>query len=88
MWWPFRKPPQPRAEWVEKAKDDMAADLADLACNPEGWRSVVIVAVDTEGGTMISRYRSKDASGMEALGSVQVAAKLLQMGEVGRFEDE
>ncbi len=87
--WPFtQKPvPPPLAEWNEKDKGEMAADLADVACAPEKWRAVCLVAVDTKGGTMITRYKSEDGSGMELLGAMSTATKLLQRHEVRRFEE-
>ena len=66
----------------------MAADLADVACAPEKWRAVCLVAVDTKGGTMITRYKSEDGSGMELLGAMSTATKLLQRHEVGGSRNE
>lgn len=89
MAWFHRKPaPEPpRTIWTEKNKDEMASDLADVACAPEKWRSVCLVGVDAEGGTMITRYRAEGASGMELLGAMATATKLLQRAEVRGFED-
>ena len=84
MW--FSRRTRSQVKWTDKSKDGLVADIADVACHPENWRSVVLVAVDSEGGTMITRYRGEDTSGMEALGSVRVAAKLLERTEVDGFE--
>ena len=84
--WFARKSQPPPVRWSEKSRDGLVSDLADVACAPEKWRSVVLVAVDHKGGTMITRYRGEDVSGMEALGSVRVAERLLQRTEMDGFE--
>jgi hypothetical protein len=90
MSWFRRKPASAPTQvtWKNESKDEMAATLADVACAPEKWRAVCLVAVDSEGGTMIARYRAEGTSGMELLGAMNTATRLLQRAEVRAFEDD
>ena len=62
-------------QWKEATKDQLVQELADVACAPEKFKTVVVLAVEADGQFFVSRYRAQDTSTMETLGLLDAAKR-------------